>query len=296
YNDMLYQPAWLPLLEIARHTKRVRIGPAAVNPFTSHPINIAGNIALIDEMSKGRAYLGLVRGGWLDFLGLHPKRPITALREAFACIRLLLQQSREPYHGQVFSLAGGEALRWRIHRPDVPFLLGTWGPQTLNACLDQIAEIKIGGTANPRVVPTIQKVIGDVATQDRDAPAKIGIAVGAVTIVDRDGKAARETARREAALYLNIIARLDPTLGIEPDLLSRIHDASARYEFEQVARYISDDVLRRVAFAGTPDEVAEQAAHLFDAGVQRVEFGTPHGLSSAEGLRLLGEFVLPALR
>jgi len=167
-----------------------------------------------------------------------------------------------------------EALRWRMHRPDVPFLLGTWGPQTLNACLDQIAQVKIGGTANPRVVSAIRKVIGDAATQDRDSPADIGIAVGAVTIVDRDGKAARETARREAALYLNIIARLDPTLGIEPDLLSQIHDASARYDFEQVARYISDDILRRVAFAGTLDEVAEQAAHLFDAGVQRVEFGT----------------------
>jgi 5,10-methylenetetrahydromethanopterin reductase len=42
YNDTLYQLAWLPLLEITRHTKRVRIEPAAVNPFTSHPINIAG--------------------------------------------------------------------------------------------------------------------------------------------------------------------------------------------------------------------------------------------------------------
>ena len=37
YNDMLYQPAWLPLLEIARHTTRVRIGPAAVNPFHLSP-------------------------------------------------------------------------------------------------------------------------------------------------------------------------------------------------------------------------------------------------------------------
>src|SRR5207247_7926242 len=53
YNDLLYQPAWLPLLEIARHTQRVRIGPAAVNPFTCHPINIAGNLALIDEASAG---------------------------------------------------------------------------------------------------------------------------------------------------------------------------------------------------------------------------------------------------
>ena len=61
YNDMLYQPAWLPLLEIARHTTRTKIGVAAVNPFTCHPINIAGNIALIDEASAGRAGSGSFR-------------------------------------------------------------------------------------------------------------------------------------------------------------------------------------------------------------------------------------------
>jgi alkanesulfonate monooxygenase SsuD/methylene tetrahydromethanopterin reductase-like flavin-dependent oxidoreductase (luciferase family) len=87
YNDLLYQPAWLPLHEIARHTRRVRIGPAAVNPFTCHPVSIAGNVALLDEASDGRAYLGLARGAWLDFLGLAPARPVTALREAFECVR-----------------------------------------------------------------------------------------------------------------------------------------------------------------------------------------------------------------
>src|SRR5437868_2460476 len=127
YNDMLYQPAWLPLLEVARHTTRVKIGPAAVNPFTCHPINIAGNIALIDEASQGRAYLGLARGGWLDFVGLDPAHPVTALREAFECARHLLRQSKEPYSGKVFPLAGGDSLRWHIPRADIPFLLGSWG-------------------------------------------------------------------------------------------------------------------------------------------------------------------------
>ena len=56
YNDMLFQPAWPALFEIARHTHRVRIGPAAVNPFTCHPITLAGHIALLDEASGGRAY------------------------------------------------------------------------------------------------------------------------------------------------------------------------------------------------------------------------------------------------
>src|SRR5579871_6760962 len=110
YNDMLYQPSWLPLLEIARSTQRVRIGPAAVNPFTCHPINIAGNIALIDEASHGRAYLGIARGAWLDFLGLEPAHPVTALREALECVRHLLRRSTDPYNGQVFKLAGGDSL------------------------------------------------------------------------------------------------------------------------------------------------------------------------------------------
>ena len=161
YNDMLYQPAWLPLLEIARHTKRVRLGPAAVNPFTCHPLNIAGNIALIDEMAQGRAYLGLARGGWLDFVNLEQDRPITAMREAFACVRHLLSGSTDPYHGEIFPLAGGEALRWQIHRPNIPFLLGTWGPKTIKACIEHISEVKIGGTANPGVVPQIRRAIID---------------------------------------------------------------------------------------------------------------------------------------
>lgn len=296
YNDMLYQPAWLPLLEMARHTARVRIGPAAVNPFTCHPINIAGNIALLDEASHGRAYLGLARGGWLDFVDLHPQRPITALREAFGCIRHLLSQSTQPYTGQVFSLAGGEALRWKVHRSGLPFLLGTWGAKTLAACIEDIAEVKLGGTTNPTAVSQMRGAIAESAVQARRQADEIGLVVGAVTVVDTDGKAARDLARREAALYLPIIATLDHSLAIEPELLARLKAATDAYDFERAGSYISDDLLQRLAFAGTPDQVANQAAALFEVGARRVEFGTPHGLTTAQGLRLLGERVLPALR
>lgn len=296
YNNLLYQPAWLPLLEIARHTQRIRLGPAAVNPFTCHPINIAGNMALIDDMAQGRAYLGLCRGSWLDFLGLQPEHPVTALREAFACIRLLLRQSTEPYQGKVFSLAGGEALRWSIRRPDIPFLLGTWGPNTMRACASDIDAVKIGGTANPDVMPQIRDALARaVASANRD-PADIDLVAGAVTVVDRDGEAARSLARREAALYLPVIAAFDSTLEIEPERLHRIRAAADAYDFERAGRDIPDALLRRVAFAGTPSDIIEQTAALFDAGVHRVEFGTPHGLTTAEGLRLLGEQVLPTLQ
>ncbi len=296
YNDMLYQPAWLPLLEIARHTHRLRIGPAAVNPFTCHPINIAGNIALIDEAAQGRAYLGLARGAWLDFLGIVPSNPVTALREAFECVRRLLRRSKEPYHGSVFQLAGGDSLRWEIARSEVPFLLGAWGSKAIHACAAHVDEVKIGGTANPAVIPQIRAEVESAAAQARRPAGQIGIVVGAVTVVDRDGVAARTLAKREAALYLPVIARLDHTLALDPELLERVTAAAAVYDFDRAASYISDDLLRRLAFAGTPNDIISQTLALHEAGATRLEFGTPHGINTDQGLRLLGQAVLPALR
>lgn len=296
YNDMLYQPAWLPLLEIARATRRVRLGPATVNPFTCHPITIAGNIALLDEASGGRAYLGLARGAWLDFVGLAPQRPVAALREAFACVRHLLAGAKEPLPGDFFPLAGGDTLRWPILRPDVLLLLGSWGPATISACAGMVDEVKLGGSANPVIVARLRGQVVTAAQAAGRAPDAIGLCVGAVTVVDADGAAARALARRKAALYLPVIAPLDPTLGIEPELLTRVQAAAAAYDFDQAAGYISDELLAKLAFAGTPAEVAAQAQALFAAGADRIEFGTPHGLSEETGLRLLGEEVLPLLR
>lgn len=296
YNDMLYQPAWLPLLEMARATSRIQLGVAAVNPFTCHPINIAGNIALIDEASHGRAYLGLARGAWLDFVGLHPKRGAIALAEALRCVRHLLRRATEPLAGEFFPLAGGDALRWPVARPELPFLLGTWGEQTLRACIGEISAVKIGGSANPDLIPHFRRVIDQAAAAvGRDGSA-IEIVIGAVSVVDEDGAAAKALARREAALYLPVVAALDPTLEIDPALLTRIKAAAEHYDFAAAGALISDELLARFAFAGTPEQVAEHAARLLAAGAARVEFGTPHGLTPEQGLRLLGERVMPALR
>ena len=40
----------------------------ALNPYTLHPMEIAGQIAVLDLATHGRAYLGLARGSWLDQL------------------------------------------------------------------------------------------------------------------------------------------------------------------------------------------------------------------------------------
>ena len=47
------------VLELQDATERVRLGPAALNPSTLHPVELAGQAAALDLATSGRAYLGL---------------------------------------------------------------------------------------------------------------------------------------------------------------------------------------------------------------------------------------------
>jgi 5,10-methylenetetrahydromethanopterin reductase len=283
FGDLMYHPPIVPLLEMAEVTSRIRLGAACWNPYTLHPYEIAGQVAALDLASAGRAYLGLARGSWLGDIGVPQPRPLTHLREAAGFIRALLAGTS--YSGSLFQLSSG--LRYKPYRPSVPLLIGTWGEKTAALAGEIADEVKIGGTANPAVVKVMR---------DRIGSDTVGIVVGAVTVVDEDGSRAIAHARTEVAKYIAVVASLDPTADIPDDLLTRVRTLLTEGDEVAAGRVIPGDVLSLFAFAGTPDEVAEQAQGLITAGVSRIEFGAPYGLSSDHGIRLLGSQVLPLLR
>src|SRR5213078_821 len=92
------------------------------------------------------------------------------------------------------------------------------------------------------------------------------IVVGAVTVVDEDSGRARAHAAAQVQMYLDVVAELDPTLEL---------------------RRGQPAPLEKFVLAGTPEEVAAHARALVDAGVDRIEFGTPQGLTTRDGVDLL---------
>ena len=287
FNDLWFQPALPALLEIAAATRRVRVGPSCLNPFMLHPVEIAGQIAALDRASHGRAFLGLAAGAWLDELGVDHAQPVTAVREAWQVVRRLLAGDRSGFEGTRFRLRPGDALRSAPVRATVPLLVGTWSPRLAAFAGEAADELKVGGSANPAVVAVLRERIGN----DR-----VGIVLGAVTVVDEDGGRARALARREVAMYIDVVGALDPTTDLDPELLQRIGERLGAGDHDGAGSLVGDELLARFAFAGTPAEVAEQAEALFDAGALRVDFGTPHGIDEVHGVELLCADVLPRLR
>lgn len=293
FSDLLYQPSIVPLIEMAWATKRIRLGCACWNPFTLHPYEIAGQAALLDAHSGGRAYVGLARGSWLEGVGLKATRPIAHLRDAVGFIDALLEGEGRAYPGELFRLEEGVRLVSPSRR--LPLLIGSWGPRGAALAGERADEIKLGGCANPDMIAVTRERLRVGADRVGRRAEDVGIVLGAVTVIDRDRDAARQLARREVAMYLDVIAEFDPTVELPEGLILALRDR-LREGHEDAGGIIPDDVLDRFAFAGDPDDIAAQAQGLIDAGVDRIEFGTPHGVDEAEGIALLGREVLPRLR
>jgi 5,10-methylenetetrahydromethanopterin reductase len=296
YSDLLYPSPLLPLITIAQRTRRIRLGPACLNPYLIHPLEIANQLHILDTVSGGRAYLGLARGAWLDAVGVAQERPVRRLREAIDVVRHLFSGRDEAYQGEIFQVQPGVRLAYRPLRPEVDLLLGAWGPLGMSLAGELAGEVKIGGSANPALLPPARQALARGEARGGRPPGTAGLVCGAVTVVDEDGARARRLARAEVATYLPVVAGLDPAPGLGAADLAAMQRLVRAGDHEAAGRLVPDAVLDRFAFSGTPDQVAAQVQALFEAGATRVEFGTPHGLTAAHGIELLGRRVLPAVR
>ena len=217
FHDLLYQPAIGPLLLMARVTERIRLGPAALNPFTLHPYEIAGQIAMLDSVSAGRAYLGLAKGAWLDRLGIDEDRPLAALREAVAVIEALLAGDTAGVDGERFTLAPGTALAYPRERDSVPLLIGTWGPR--DGALGRHGR----GRGEDRRHREPRSAAASFATGSTTLPCGSSSAASPSWTRTATGRAAHASAVVQP--YIDVVARHDPTL--EPRSASHASSASA---------------------------------------------------------------------
>ncbi|GIK66401.1 MAG: 5,10-methylenetetrahydromethanopterin reductase [Chloroflexota bacterium] len=297
YCDAPFQPSYGPLLLMAPHITRARLGPAAISPSRIHPLDIAAETALLAQLAQGGVYIGIARGAWLAEHGITELTPpLQAIREAIEVVRYMLSGQSGGYQGQIYQIAEHVTAPYLLPSQKIPLLIGTWGGKMCALAGELADEVKVGGSANPGLVPIMQQYITAGEQKAGRPVGSVGVVMGAVTVADEDREQARYAARRSVALYLPVVAPLDPTVNIEPELIDRLRHHVNRHEYDEAAGLISDDVLDRFAFAGNANDLIRQAEKLFEAGAHRIEFGTPHGLSKPEvGIRILGETVSPAL-
>jgi len=110
------------LAAAAGRTSRIRLATGITSPVLRHPGAIASTAATLDELSGGRAVIGLGVGGELSLgpFGLGTDRPVGLLRDAIGLIRAVHRGSPAPGYAPP-----AHAMPPR----EVPVWVGARGPQ-----------------------------------------------------------------------------------------------------------------------------------------------------------------------
>ena len=96
-----------PILSlIALKTSKVEIGVGVTNPYTMHPALICSAIMTVDEISNGRAVLGISAGDktTLESIGIRRKKPLRYVKEAVEIMKSLMNGERVEYEGEIFRM------------------------------------------------------------------------------------------------------------------------------------------------------------------------------------------------
>jgi len=297
------------LAVIAAQTRRIQLGWGIISPYTRHPVQIAMEARVMQDLAGERFLLGLgaskifmkeIGEGEGEKVG-----PATVMRESIEIVRGVLKGEAFQYAGKVFQ-ANVPALKPDAHTPrQMPpvYVAGT-GPvmQKLSGLVGD--GLLTASITTPEFVKYSRKNMEEGARKAGKDASKLVLGSVIVGSIGRDAPKGKEGAREQAAMYLankvqNIKGSADVLLecaGLTFEELRPIADAMEKGGRKAAAGAVTDDILRKVcAIAGTPEECIARIEDYRSAGCTHIMLEI-WGEDRTGQAKLFGEAVLPHLR
>ena len=297
------------LAVIARETKRIQLGWGIISPYTRHPVEIAMEARVMQDLVGDRFLLGLgaskifmkeIGEGEGEKMG-----PATVIRESIEIVRRVLEGHAFHFQGKVFS-AHVPALKSDARSPlGVPpiYIAGT-GP-VLQKMGGSVADgLLTASITTPAFVRYSRKNMEEGARKAGKDPSKLVLGSVIVGSIARESRKGKEGAREQAAMYLankvqNIKGSADVLLecaGLSFDELQPVADAMEKGGRKAAAQAVNDEILRKVCpIAGTPQECIQRIEEYRAAGCTHIMLEI-WGDDRTEQAKLFGEAVLPHFR
>lgn len=288
-GQMIWRDVYVCLALAAQATSRVRLGPWVTNPITRHLTATANAICTLDEVSDGRAMLGIgVGDDSVHTIGEQPMR-LDAFGEHVRLLRRLLRgETIDRGEGKTWHLSTG-----REHAP--PVYWAAAGPRSLELA----GELADGVVHSGWLVPELMREALDAvdrgeARSGREPGSTARIFNTAVAIHEDRDVALAWAAPYAARAYIYPASAQVPGWS-EPqrqELLAE-YDYYGHFSAAQRAAVAPHLVTNKVV-AGTPDEAVALLQHAVDSGYTHAAL-IPMG-DVDQVMDLLAREVMPRLR
>ncbi len=261
----------------AKVTKRLEIGSMVGNPYLRHPAVTAAAVAGIQEISEGRAFIGLGVGAGLDVVGVNYPRPVATLREAIEIVRALLDGETVNQSGSVFHVEGAK-LRMPPAKK-VPIAIGTRSERVASLAGELADRALVGARyLSPTFADRYRSWVTDGEALAGRPLGEVEVAPRLTLCCSRDKEAAYATMRRDAAEFL-VTLRPDD-LTIEPERIDEIASVLSKakgwyfdpdaYHPRELDDLIDDALVEAFSLCGNGDALVGQFRRVEEMGFRSV--------------------------
>jgi len=291
-EDLGYHSVWIPeawgyeqfqlLTEIAVHTKRIGLATGIANIFSRSAGLLAMSTATLDEISEGRAILGLGTSGKNvieNFHGIPYRKPLTRMRETIGILRTLWKGERlTPEQSSLADLRHFK-LEMTPTRPDIPIYVASLQHKAIN---------EIGRSADGWV-PTFWPYknfsegmawVEEGAREVGRDPSEIELAPFLAVVPIDDLDFARSMIKPLVSFYVGGMGTYYHAMfcrfGFQEnaDLVRELYNSGDR---KKAAAAVSDELIDAIAICGPPELCRERLAEWESQGMGTGLVNLPQG-------------------
>jgi 5,10-methylenetetrahydromethanopterin reductase len=283
---------------MARETKQLTIGWGIIAASTRHPVQVAMDARVVQELAPGRFILGFGTSKiFLNNAKMQTNKTLGPMRDAVTIVRGVLGGEEFRYDGETWS-ADVPALAHDAHAPrEVPPVYVAATAPKMQALAGEISD----GCLTPSITTPafVRYTVETVQNPSIDIGCTV---VSSIHATDRDK--GRDGAREIAGMYLankvqNIQGSADTLLelaGIEQDEIRPVAEAMEQGGRLAAKAKVTDALLDKCKpIAGTPEDCIAAIEEYREAGRTHVMLEL-WGEDRHEQIRLFGEHVLPHFR
>ena len=243
---------YVTLAMLACATQTIRLGPGITHPYTRHAVVTAISIATLDEVSDGRAFLGLGAGGSRSLVPMQIERtkPMERCRETVEICRGLWKGEPVNYSGEFFHLASAHP--GFACRQDIDVHWAARGPKML-ALGGEIADVNILHAIPDFELGSVVQHVFEGARRSGRNP-KLQYAV--THVFDEDS---RQSARERTVYRLvDSSEAVKKQLSLSETMIAEMRHQVTNQGLSAASQLVSDEILSHYTLDGSPEECARK--------------------------------------
>jgi 5,10-methylenetetrahydromethanopterin reductase len=280
----------------ATQTQRIRFGTAVTNMVYRDPTITANSFATLNEISEGRAIIGLGTGdGPVYSLG----RTATKLAEFERGLRVIrdLLYDRGIAVSKTKERASSGHVMLKAGKRPVPIYISAEGPKTLRVAGRTCDGVILGAGFDVPVIAWARHQIAAGAKEEGRAPDDVDLMPAGMICVDDDGDLARKRVRSRMANRAHHNFRFTMETVPESEIAGvrkfmDHFDISRPIEERVDPDLVTDYLLERFTIAGTPEECAAKVKRVEAEGIRRLLLTPPNTIYD-EVMEAWGKRVIP---